>query len=109
MKIHLVKKMTIVEYTWVNRNSQFFFDKWLHKLKLADWNEPSDIRYTFGSVDFLGKTHRVVFNIGGNKYRMICSYKFGENQVHFFIKWIGTLDEYNTLCAKQQQYTIKSF
>ncbi|WP_394367549.1 type II toxin-antitoxin system HigB family toxin [Mangrovibacterium lignilyticum] len=32
-------------------------------------------------------SNRVVFNIGGNKYRVICQYYFGRQKVHLFIKW----------------------
>ncbi|RYF91432.1 MAG: type II toxin-antitoxin system HigB family toxin, partial [Chitinophagaceae bacterium] len=56
---------------------------------------------------FLGNgSGRVVFDIGGNKYRMICKYAFGDKQVHLFICWIGTHAAYTQLCKKGQQYNI---
>lgn len=54
-------------------------------------------------------TSRVVFDIGGNHYRLIASYAFGERQVHLFVCWIGTHAEYTKLCAKNQQYTINLY
>jgi len=77
---------------------------------MADWSKADDILTTYGSADLLGKgTSRVVFDIGGNKYRMICKYAFGDNMVHLFICWIGTHAEYDKLNAKNEQYTISNY
>ena len=79
-------------------------------LRMADWSKADDILTTYGSADLLGKgTSRVVFDIGGNKYRMICKYAFGDNMVHLFICWIGTHAEYDKLNAKNEQYTISNY
>jgi mRNA-degrading endonuclease HigB of HigAB toxin-antitoxin module len=54
------------------------FGNWVTTVKYADWDTPENIRQTFGSADLLGqKSSQVVFNIGGNNYRMICKYHFG--------------------------------
>lgn len=51
---------------------------------------------TFGATDLLGKSsNRAVFNIGGNTYRMICKYAFGDRKVHLFICWIGKPNRIN--------------
>jgi mRNA interferase HigB len=65
---------------------------------------------TFGTADLLGKSsNRVVFNVGGNNYRMICKYAFGDKQVHLFICWIGTHAEYNELCSDDKQNTANNY
>jgi mRNA interferase HigB len=110
MKVHLIKKQTIEEYAISNSQSRPSFGIWLNILRFADWNEPSDIQDTFGSADLIGNgTNRVVFNIGGNNYRIICKYAFGKNQVHLFVCWIGTHAEYSKLCKEEKQYTINSY
>ena len=61
-------------------------------------------------VDILGSgSNRVVFNIGGNNYRMICRYQFGISKVHLFVKWIGTHAEYTKLCNDGKQYDINGY
>jgi len=86
------------------------FTEWLSKVKSATWAKPADIKATFGSVDLLGKSsNRVVFDIEGNNYRMICKYAFGENQVHLFVCWIGTHAEYDELCDDNLQYTASDY
>ena len=110
MKVHLIKKQTIVDYTIDNSQSRIPLSAWLQKIKFAEWESPMDIIDTFSTADWLGNgTDRVVFDIGGNNYRIIGKYFFGEKQVHLFICWIGTHKEYDTLCKKENQYTINNF
>lgn len=110
MRIRLIKKQTILSYIALNRNSKMYFENWLTKLKFANWSNANNIKSTYKSADILGKgTERVIFNIGGNKYRMICSYKFGRKYVHLFINWIGTHAEYTKLCEKNLQYQINNY
>jgi mRNA interferase HigB len=110
MRIHLIKKQTIEDYADENARSRSSFSIWLEMIRYADWNEPADIQKTFGSADLLGKSSsRVVFDIGGNNYRMICKYVFGKKQVHLFVCWIGTHAQYDSLCKRNEQYTVNSF
>jgi mRNA interferase HigB len=107
MRIHLIRQESINKYVKVNAQSKLPLTKWLALIKNADWNNPNDIRKTFGSVDFLGNnSNRLIFNIGGNKYRLICSYYFGKKKLHLFVKWIGTHAEYSELCKFEKQYTV---
>ena len=90
-----------------NARSKASFENWLSIIKRADWSEPNEIISTFNSADIIGKgSNRVVFKIGGNNYRLICKYHFGDTRVHLFIKWIGTHAEYTILCNKGKQYEI---
>ncbi len=110
MKIHLIKKQTIEKFVLTNNQSKSAFASWLSILKWVEWKEPSHIISTFNSADILGESSkRVVFNIGGNKYRMICSYHFGKRKVHLFVKWIGTHSEYTKLCNERKQYTVNVY
>lgn len=110
MRVHLIKKQTVEDFVTDHANARNSFNNWLNTLKFADWDSTTDIRQTFKSADFLGNgTSRIVFDIGGNNYRMICSYHFGETEVHLYILWIGTHAEYTELCSNGSQYTIKQF
>jgi mRNA interferase HigB len=110
MKVRLIKKKSIENFALQNARSRSSFRLWLTTLKYADWNEPEDIMTTFGSADLLGNgINRVVFDIAGNNYRMICKYQFGETEVHLYIKWIGTHANYTKLCNEKAQYTVNNF
>lgn len=110
MRIHLIKRQSIWEFVLKNSGSRSSFEDWLTKVKMAEWESPADIIYTFNTADILGKSSsRVVFNIGGNNYRMICKFAFGTREVHLFVCWIGTHAAYDELCAKNKQYTENRF
>jgi mRNA interferase HigB len=110
MKIRLIKVQTIVDYCSGHAPGKKAFECWLTAIKNADWNTPDDIRDTFGSADILGRgSNRVVFNIGGNTYRMICLYHFGQNRLHLFVCWIGTHTEYDELCYRGDQFTVNRY
>jgi mRNA interferase HigB len=68
---------------------------WYAMVAKARWRSPSDIKRQFGStVDFVGD-NRVIFDLGGNKYRLIVhvSYAFGR----VLIKFIGTHAKYDRI------------
>jgi len=110
MRVHLIKKQTIENYVIRNSRSRISFQDWLSKLRWADWKRPGDIKATFNSADLLGeRSNRVVFDIAGNNYRIICKYVFGEKQVHLFVCWIGTHAEYDKLCNENKQYNINFY
>lgn len=110
MKVHLIKKQSIEDYVKGNARSKVSFEIWLSIINTVDWNEPRDIILTFNSADILGRSsNRVVFNVGGNNYRLICKYHFGIRMVHLFVKWIGTHAEYSKLCDEQKHYDINEF
>ena len=110
MKARLIKRKSIEDFAKENSGSRKSFRIWLSLLKPADWNDPEDIACTYGTSDLLGNgTNKVVFDIAGNNYRMICKYHFGNTSVHLYIKWIGTHAEYSKLCNNKEQYTIDLF
>jgi mRNA interferase HigB len=110
MRVHLIRKETVESYAKDNPKTRASFSDWLTKVKHADWEKPSDIKQTYGSADLLGKgSNRVVFDIGGNNYRMICKYAFGEKQVHLFVSWIGTHKEYDVLGDNNEQYSVSNY
>jgi len=55
-------------------------NRWVSIVEAADWKTPSDVKSTFGvNVDFVGK--QVVFDIGGNKARIIAKIVYGVLQI----------------------------
>lgn len=110
MKVHLIKRQSIENFARKHARGKSSFSLFLTALKYADWDNPSDILSTFGSADLLGNgSNRVVFDVGGNNYRVICKYAFGRAQVHLFVCWIGTHAEYSVLCSLQKQYDVNEY
>jgi mRNA interferase HigB len=110
MRIHLIKRQNIEDFAKEHAKSRTGLNKWLEIIKNADWNIPEDIFSNFGAADLLGNgSNRVIFNITGNSYRMICKYLFGKKQVHLYVCWIGAHADYDKLCSEALQYTINEY
>jgi mRNA interferase HigB len=69
---------------------------WFKEAEKADWAGPADIRRRYASASFLNE-NRVVFNIGGNKYRLIVRVMYRSRTV--YIRFIGTHTEYDRIEA----------
>jgi mRNA interferase HigB len=67
-------------------------DAWVNLASESKWKGPSCVKRDFPSASFLSG-NRVVFNIGGNKFRMIVTAVFCKERI--LIKRIGTHAEYD--------------
>jgi mRNA interferase HigB len=65
---------------------------WFEEAKHSQWKHPKDIKLLYRSADFLSG-NKVIFNIGGNKYRLIVkiNYEYGV----IYTIFIGTHAEYD--------------
>lgn len=71
--------------------------EWVKEVKAAKWRNFADVKKSFNSVDNVGNQH-YVFNIKGNKYRLVVVIKFTISWV--YIRFIGTHSEYDKIdCA----------
>lgn len=65
-------------------------NEWIAKTLAADWSTTADLRETFGSASFVKRF--VIFNIGGNKYRLLAEILYRAKTVRIYKA--GTHDEY---------------
>lgn len=72
---------------------------WYQESSREIWHDPHQIKQHFGHASILGK-NRVVFNICGNKYRLIVEIDYPKSWI--FIRFIGTHREYD----KIDPYTV---
>jgi len=73
-------------------------DVWWHEIKKANWQSWTEIKVQYGSASIL-KGNRVVFNLGGNKYRLVVKINFPTQTV--FIRFVGTHKEYDKINAEE--------
>lgn len=67
-----------------------------HALK-ADWITPADVKVDFKNASIL-KDGRAVFNIAGNKYRLVVWINYAYSIV--YIRFIGTHAQYDRIDAQ---------
>ncbi len=81
----------IEKFKRVHPASRNALNDWIDKVIPVIWKTPTDIKRMFSTVSFV--RHFVIFNIGGNKYRLLTSVDYGKEIVK--IIQVGTHEEYD--------------
>ena len=70
---------------------------WYHEAKNASWENSNALKQQYKSASIVGDG-RVVFNIKGNKYRLVVAIDY-DFQI-MYVRFIGTHQEYDEINAK---------
>ena len=95
--MRIVTLKTLKDYTLKHPELKYILMDWYDKVTNAEWNNLSDIKNDFNSVDYVGN-NRYVFNIKGNKFRLVVIIIFISKKV--YIRFIGTHSEYDKIDCK---------
>ena len=64
------------------------------KSRTCDWQTTHDVKASYGNASIVAG-NRVVFNIHGNKYRLVVKINYPHRIV--YVRWIGTHADYDTI------------
>ena len=92
--MRIFPEQVLKEYIAVRPEVKTALQEWVMIVKQSQWTCFTDIKATFNSVDSIGN-QRYVFNIKGNKYRLVVVIKFTIKFV--YIRFIGTHTEYDKI------------
>ena len=93
--MQIIAKRTLREFWERHTQSEVPLKAWFYFVQGADWSTPQDVKNDFGTtVDFIGD-NRIIFNIGGNNYRLIVHVAYRFKRV--LIKFVGTHQEYDEI------------
>ncbi len=92
----IFSKTTVTDFGLEHADSLSPLLEWYKITRQANWSNVNDVKQTFNSADYVGND-RFVFNIKGNRYRMVATVKFKNRTI--FIKFIGTHAEYDKINA----------
>ncbi len=98
-KTRIISRKALKNF-WVRsgcEDSEGQLKAWYKKTEYSEWQNPADIKAEYGSASIL-KNGRVVFNICGNKYRLVVKVKYEARMV--FIRFVGTHKEYDNIDAE---------
>ncbi|HZE61054.1 MAG TPA: type II toxin-antitoxin system HigB family toxin [Burkholderiales bacterium] len=70
---------------------------WYRHAVKAQWNSPAEVKRDFASASIL-RDGRVVFNIAGNKYRLVVWINYAYRVV--YVRFIGTHTQYDRIDAQ---------
>jgi mRNA interferase HigB len=71
---------------------------WFRQVRQADWAKPADVKRDIRSASIL-KDGRLVFNIAGNKYRIVVWINYHYRVI--YIRFIGTHRRYGATDAQK--------
>ena len=77
--MRVIGKKAIREYGKLHTDAVSSLSNWLQTTRKAMWQTFVEVRADFGSADQVGR--RTIFNIGGNKYRLIARVNYRNQRV----------------------------
>ncbi|MDR2212028.1 MAG: type II toxin-antitoxin system HigB family toxin [Pseudomonadales bacterium] len=94
--MRIIAKRTLVKF-WETRGQEDAkgpLESWHDAVSKAHWSTPQDVKRQFGAASLCGN-NRAVFNIGGNKYRLVVEIQYRAGIV--WVKFIGTHARYDEI------------
>jgi mRNA interferase HigB len=90
----IIAKAALTGYAEKHPDALVALLSWYDATLQAQWNSLATMKNSFNSVDYAGND-RYVFNIKGNKYRLVAMIHFSIRTV--YVKFIGTYAEYDKI------------
>ena len=94
--MRIISRKTLKDFWELHADSRQPLQAWYADAKGADWKSLEDIKNVYRNASIL-PDNRVVFNIKGNKYRLVVAINYNLGIV--FIRFIGTHQEYDKIDA----------
>ncbi|NJN84696.1 MAG: type II toxin-antitoxin system HigB family toxin [Caldilineaceae bacterium] len=89
--MHIVSRKALRLFWERNPDAETALQRWYRIVYLSSFASFAELRQTFPSADKVGDLF--VFNIGGNKYRLIASIHFNRGKV--YVRHVLTHEEYD--------------
>ena len=94
--MRVIAKKILRQFWEKQSDSEEQLKTWYREASKSLWNSPNDIKSEYTKASIL-KSGRVVFNICGNKYRLVVKINYLRKWI--FIRFIGTHGEYDKIDA----------
>ncbi len=93
--MQVIARRTLRQFWERHRQAETPLRVWFAMVSRARWLGPPDVKRQFGTtVDFVSDS-RVIFDLGGNKYRLIAHISHGFGRV--LVKFVGTHADYDRI------------
>lgn len=94
--MRVFNRSTVKGYADAHSDARQPLFAWFAEIQKAEWTGPEDIKIRYPSASIVNK-ERVVFNIKGNKYRVVVAVKFEFHAI--YIRFISAHAEYDKIDA----------
>ncbi len=89
--MHVISKRSLKQFWEMHPDAESPLRAWYQAARRERWRGFADVRARFPHADRVGPW--TVFNIGGNKYRLICAIHFNRSRI--FVRHVLTHKEYD--------------
>ena len=90
--VRIISRKPLREFARRHADAEGPLDAWYRILKGRGYQSPHELRQDFPTASFLG-ARRTVFNIGGNKYRLVVDMRYDLGRV--YVRDVLTHEEYD--------------
>jgi len=97
--MHIISIKMLREFWETYSDSEQALKAWFHEVKSAGWENSAELKDKYGSASIIN-AERVVFNVCGNKYRLVVRINYKSKTV--FIRFVGTHKQYDKIDAETQ-------
>jgi len=96
--VRIIAVGTLRQFWETNGDAEEPLKAWYQEARTADWATPHHVKAMYRNASILGD-NRIVFNIAGNKYRLIV--KFNYPYRIGYVRFIGSHAEYDRINAEE--------
>jgi mRNA interferase HigB len=95
--MRVIAKSTLRTFWEKHPDAEVPLKTWYKIVEKADWRDPHDVKEAYSDLSVVG-SNRLVFNIKGNKYRLVVYVVFKFRKV--FVRFVGTHQQYDRIDVK---------
>jgi mRNA interferase HigB len=97
---NIITRSTLLSYCREYPEAAVALFEWYHELLAADFRNFQELKRVYGNASIVADD-RVVFNIMGNRYRLVVRIVFAYKAIQ--VKWFGTHEAYNSIDVRTVQ------
>ncbi len=94
--MRIISRKALKTFWMRHADAQQALQAWYADVKRANWRGPADVKRIYKNASIL-PNNRVVFNIKGNRYRLVVAVNYPARIV--YIRFVGTHAEYDKIDA----------
>jgi mRNA interferase HigB len=92
--MHVISRKMLREFWQEEPEAEQALKAWFHETEGAQWRNSAELKAHYGSASIIN-ADRVVFNICGNKFRLVARINYASRTV--FVRFVGTHRQYDRI------------
>ena len=98
---NIIARKTLLDYCKKYPEAAAALQEWYYELLRSNFKSFNELKKVYGNASLIGD-NRVIFNIMGNKFRLLVRVSFDFKAIQ--IKWFGTHSEYDRIDVKKIKF-----